>query len=118
MAAADHLERYPGFEIVEPVRCFASPEHNEIRLDTLREQQNAIGRKPMLENTFRFAPFPGYVGNQSLQRAREPGIQFMIVHLIEKDWVAGFLLRNQLVAKKPDLDFQDRLFQPLTHPSA
>jgi hypothetical protein len=38
--------------------------------------------------------------------------------LIEKDWVAGFLLRNQLVAKNPDLDFQDRLFQPLAHPSA
>jgi hypothetical protein len=38
MAAADYLERYTGFEVVEPVRSFASPHHNEVGLDTLSEQ--------------------------------------------------------------------------------
>src|SRR6266481_865615 len=37
---------------------------------------------------------------------------------IENPGVAGFLSRNQLVAKNVIFDFQDRLFQPLTHPSA
>jgi hypothetical protein len=36
----------------------------------------------MLENTFRFAPFPGHVGNQPLEGARKPRIQLMIVHLM------------------------------------
>jgi hypothetical protein len=40
------------------------------------------------------------------------------IAIIEKDWVAGFLLRNQLVAKNAVFGFKDRLFQPLTHPSA
>jgi hypothetical protein len=30
--------------------------------------------------------------------------------LVENDWVAGFSLRNQLVANNPAVDFQDRLF--------
>ena len=33
--------------------------------------------------------------------------------LIEKEWVAGFLLRNQLFANNPAVDFQDRLSKPL-----
>ena len=56
----------PVLKLSNPVRSFASPHHNEVGLDTLSEQQNAISRKPMLENTFRFAPFPGHVGNQPL----------------------------------------------------
>jgi hypothetical protein len=31
---------------------------------------------------------------------------------IEKDWFAGFLLRNPLVASNPAEDFQAHLFQP------
>jgi hypothetical protein len=32
------------------------------------------------------------------------------IAIIEKDWVAGFLLRNQLVAKNAVFGFQDRPF--------
>ncbi len=46
------------------------------------KQKNAISRIPVFENTFRFAPFPRHVGNQPLQRASKPGIQFIIIHLI------------------------------------
>ncbi len=45
-------------------------------------KQNAISCKPVLKDTFRFAPFPRDVGNQPLQRTRKPGIQFIIIHLM------------------------------------
>src|ERR1700722_6576229 len=82
MAAADYLKSNTSLEVVEPVRGYASPYHDEVGLDALGEQENAISRKPVLEDALRFAPFPRYVGNQSLQRASKPGVQFIIIHLM------------------------------------
>ncbi len=47
-AGADHLEGHTGFEIVVPMGSSPSPQHNEIGLHTLREQQNAISGKSLL----------------------------------------------------------------------